>query len=113
MRIAEFIANNADPIISEWENFAGRCSPAPNMDRLELRNNIGGLLDFIVEDLERPPKEEAPAPKVIQCGPAPAESHADQRFAKGFDTLEMMSEFRALRATITRLWLLQAGTVRM
>ena len=115
MRISEFIANNAEPIISEWEDFARTCPASPGMDRRELRNNIGGLLRFIVEDLERPRTEDGQTLKTQQGGPArgSAESHADQRFARGFDTLEMISEFRALRASIIKLWLRQAGAVTM
>lgn len=113
MRIAEFIANNADHIIADWENFARTCPAAPALDRQELRDNVGGLLKYIVEELERPAAEGGPGEGPETCAGLPAVSHADQRFAKGFDTLEMISEFRALRASITRLWLHQVETATM
>jgi signal transduction histidine kinase len=109
MRISEFIGRNAEEIIREWEDFARTCPPAPDLDYRELRNNISGLLKFIIDDLEMPQmavkQSGEPGGRGPQfCGDNAAAQHAEQRFSKGFDTLEMISEFRALRASIIRLW---------
>jgi signal transduction histidine kinase len=109
MKLSDFIRKNSDAIVAEWEGFAISCPPAWQINRVQLRNNISGLLKFIADDLDTPqtPAEQREKSK----GHAPrrehetaAEEHAEQRFTIGFDTLEMISEFRALRASIIKLW---------
>lgn len=80
------------------------------MGRAALRDHITALLDFIALDLETYQSAQQSADKSKGRGPDAAaadsagESHAEQRFIDGFDTVEMISEFRALRASIINLW---------
>jgi K+-sensing histidine kinase KdpD len=81
------------------------------MDRAALRDHIVGLLRFIADDLETPETERERGEKAKGQGPkeggeddSAAETHADLRFTGGFDTVEMISEFRALRASVIKLW---------
>ena len=112
MNLSAFIRKNEEPIILEWQSFAKVHLPsAVHMDRNELRDHILGLLRFIVEDLETPETEKERSQKAKGQGPKGGErqdgaagSHGDLRFASGFDTIEMISEFRALRASVIKLW---------
>jgi signal transduction histidine kinase len=112
MRLSEFIRLHQPAIITEWEEYARTCPPAPSMSRTELRDNVAGLLEFIANDLEKPQTREEQLAKAKRRPPettgtngTAAEEHAEQRFRKGFDTLEMISEFRVLRASIFKLWI--------
>ena len=53
MRLPTFIANNKEPILQNWENFArSLASSAMAMDTAELRDHVGAMLDTIVADLD-------------------------------------------------------------
>jgi len=112
MELAAFIRSNVDPIVAEWEAFAQTYLPsAKQMDRSALRDHVIGLLRFIADDLEtsetereRSEKAKGQGPKEGGADDSAAETHAALRFAGGFDTIEMISEFRALRASVIKLW---------
>ena len=112
MDLAAFIRSNEDVIVEEWEAFAhAYVHSAAHMDRSALRDHIKGLLRFIADDLETPETERERSEKAKGQGPkaggaldSAAETHAALRFTGGFDTIEMISEFRALRASVIKLW---------
>jgi signal transduction histidine kinase len=112
MELAAFIRSKEEAIVAEWEAFAQTYLPsAAHMDRSALRDHILGLLRFIANDLEtsqtereRSEKAKGQGPKEGGADDSAAETHADLRFKGGFDTVEMISEFRALRASVIKLW---------
>ena len=112
MGLAVFIRSKEQAIVAEWEAFAQTYLPsAAHMDRSALRDHIIGLLRFIANDLETSQTERERSEKAKGQGPkeggahdSAAETHADLRFTGGFDTVEMISEFRALRASVIKLW---------
>ena len=112
MELAAFIRSNEDVIVAEWEAFAQTYLPsAVHMDRSALRDHIIGLLRFIANNLEtfetereRSEKAKGQGPKEGGAHDSAAETHAALRFTGGFDTIEMISEFRALRASVIKLW---------
>ena len=112
MRLAPFIRSNESAIVAAWEEFAQTYLPAAaHLDRDALRDHVVGLLRFIADDLETPETERERSEKAKGQGPkdggaddSAAETHADLRFTGGFDTVEMLSEFRALRASVIKLW---------
>lgn len=110
IRLADFIRGSSKKIVSEWETFARTLTPASNdMTPLALRDHIHEILDFIANDIEsaqtdeeqiqksRGEKEKSPLPSA-------AETHAALRLAGGFDIDQMVSEYRALRASVIKLW---------
>jgi hypothetical protein len=109
MQLAPFIRANEDVIVADWEAFAHTNVPsAARMDRSALGDHIRGLLRFIADDLETSETEQERSEKAKGRGPqdggahdSAAETHASLRFSGGFDTIEMVSEFRALRGTIS------------
>jgi signal transduction histidine kinase len=112
MRLGAFIRDNKTLLISQWEQFARTLAPAAdNMGPLALRDHIKDILEFIANDIESPQTDaeqiakshgEKKASKL-----SPAEVHAALRQNGGFNLNQMVSEFRALRASVTKLWCAQ------
>ena len=112
MELSRFIESNEGVIVAEWEAFAQTyLHSAAHMDRTALRDHVVGLLRFIANDLrtseterERSEKAKGQGRKEGGARDSAAETHATLRFTGGFDTIEMISEFRALRASVIKLW---------
>jgi hypothetical protein len=111
MRLSQFISQSSDRIISEWEVFARSCIPAANvMDLGQRRDHIAAMLRAIAKDLETPQTKREQREKAIGNDDAhvdsdtAANSHGMERAASGYTPVQMISEFRALRANVLRLW---------
>jgi len=110
IRLADFIHKNIQPIVSEWETFARTLTPAANdMTPLALRDHIQEILAFIVGDIESSQTkveqiQKSRGEKEKSIAPTAAETHAALRLAGGFDIDQMVSEYRALRASVIKLW---------
>ena len=109
-RLPHFIKNNTVEIIGEWKAFARTLIPsADGMTPDALRDHIHQILAFVMSDMAsyQTPAEQKEkshgAKKQIQLVTA-AQTHAAVRFAGGFDIGQMASEYRALRASILKLW---------
>src|SRR5690349_19184796 len=111
MRLAEFILKNRGPILKEWEEFAKSCAPASaSMNVTTLADHADAMLLAIAADLESPQGEAASLAKSKGLGPSlrkvsAAKEHGSARAVSGFTINQMVAEFRALRASVTRLWL--------
>lgn len=112
MALSAFIRDNMATILDEWQQFAATIPSAHSLDREALRNDAERILAAIALDMETPQSDEEQADKskglkrrVTGSSDTAAESHAIARFSEGFDFKEMASEYRALRATVVRLWL--------
>lgn len=111
MRLSTFIKDNIEPIVAEWETFARSLVPVGSMDINELRDHAKGMLLVIAQDLETPQTESEGASKAWgesdtddTTPDTPAEAHGVGRAGSGFDVGQMVSEYRALRASVIRLW---------
>lgn len=115
MRLADFILENREPILVEWEAFARTCAPASgSMDIAALRDHASEMLTVIAADLATPQGERAQAEKSKGNAPEDAVSsaatkHGADRAESGFTTEQMVSEYRALRASVLRLWVKSQG----
>jgi signal transduction histidine kinase len=111
MRLSQFIAESSEQIIAEWEVFARSCLPAANaMDLEQRRDHVAGMLKAISKDLETPQTKVEQSEKAIGNDDAHVDSqtasnaHGTDRAASGYTAGQMVSEFRALRASVLRLW---------
>ena len=112
MRLSEFLHTDLSSIMAEWEAFAKEHIPvAAALNRDELRDHLSSIISFISQDLdsdqthhEQKEKSKGQGEKAGGAGESAAETHANIRFIEGFDPMELMAEFRALRASVTRLW---------
>ncbi len=113
MRLAEFIRQNLEPIVAEWIIFAGTRTPASeNMTKLALKDHIVEILKFVADDLDTPQSMKEQVAKSKGQGPdetpflrSAAEIHATLRLSDGFDIDQMVSEYRALRASVVKQWM--------
>src|SRR5688572_11372104 len=96
MRLSQFIRENREPILVEWEAFARTCSPASGrMNIVELRDHANEMLTAIARDLDTPQsgaesteKSKGNAPDTDE-GSTAAEEHGAGRAESGF-TVEQM-----------------------
>jgi signal transduction histidine kinase len=113
MRLAEFIVRDMETILLQWEAFAGTLLPAAaNMKSLALRDHAQQILEAVAEDLSTIQSREAQlaksmgrAPKLIGTPQTAAQTHALLRARGGFDIKQLAAEYRALRASVLRLWM--------
>lgn len=118
MRLAKFITTNREPILLEWETFARTCAPASGaMDLTALRDHANEMLTVIAQDLDTPQtKQEELVKSTGEAAPeapvtTPAEQHGADRAESGFTIEQMVAEFRALRASVIRLWIKSEGAI--
>jgi signal transduction histidine kinase len=112
MRLSQFILANRSAIIAEWEAFALTCTPASgSMNITALADHANDMLTVIAKDLDTPQDERERAEKSKGNAPADesieataAEEHGAGRAESGFTVEQMVAEFRALRASVIRLW---------
>src|SRR5688572_21601535 len=119
MRLAEFMLREREQILSEWVTFARSCLPtADGMNLAMLRDHASEMLEVIAADLTTPqtPIEQAEKAEGKRDaddeagGPeTAAQSHGAARAESGFSVEQMVSEYRSLRASVTRLWVDHAG----
>jgi signal transduction histidine kinase len=119
VRLADFIATNTEPILAEWVAFAKTVGPAGQaMDLTGLRDHALAMLEGIVADLRTPQtaseqteKSKGNAQREDASPDTAAEVHGAGRAESGFTVGEMVSEYRALRASVIRLWTRASGTL--
>lgn len=113
MRLGEFILHDMERILGKWEAYAATCLPAAaSMESLELRDHAQQILEAVVADLSTPQTREEQAAKSMGLAPAPfparetaAQTHAVLRAKTGYDIRQLVSEYRALRASVLSLWM--------
>ena len=119
MRLADFILGNREPILAEWETFARTCvPPSRSMDVAALRDHADEMLTVIAADLATPQgrlaqaeKSKGRAPTENDGAPTAAEAHGAGRAHSGFTVAHMVAEYRALRASVIRLWTASEGAL--
>lgn len=118
MRLSAFILSNMEPILQEWEDFARALGAVTrSMDASALRDHAKQILLEVAKDLETYQSEaqqeakskggvQASSPEAAATG---AGRHGDVRATEGFTLDQMISEYRALRASVLRLWARKGG----
>ncbi|MDB5807846.1 MAG: putative two-component sensor histidine kinase [Betaproteobacteria bacterium] len=113
MKLSRFIEDHLEEILVEWEAFARTLQP--DMTPLALRNHAKQILMRVAHDIdssETPKEQRDKSHGLAPSDPeSAAASHGTLRQISGFTLLQLTAEFRALRATVLRLWLPHIGTV--
>ncbi|MFZ6876328.1 diguanylate cyclase domain-containing protein [Undibacterium sp. Di27W] len=111
MRLADFILHDLECILQEWEDFAATLAPSEQRwDKAMLRDHAKKMLEVISADLAEPQTrhEEIKKSKGHNADPGvqitAATIHGKERLASGFSLEAAVAEYRALRASVTRLW---------
>ena len=116
MSLTEFIQTHHGKIISEFEKFARTLMPVgSNMSPSELRDHAEELLTAIVVDMDTPQTRNEESQKgkglgIEQKMLATGNLHAVARLGHGFTLGHLAAEFRALRASVLRLYEQSGGT---
>ena len=115
-RLSRFIRRNVEQILAEWETFARSLPGGGALDVASLRNHAREMVLAIAADLERPQSGRVQDEKarggrdaIEAWDTTAAQEHGTGRAGSGFTVGQMVAEFRALRASVTRLWLADAG----
>ena len=119
VRLATFIEQNAEAVVSSAEEFCGTLLPAAgHLGSAALRDHLPKILDAIVKDLRQAQtpqealrKSRGGAPLISDAPETAAQTHAMLRAQSGFDIGQMVSEYRALRASVLRLWQAQGSSL--
>jgi signal transduction histidine kinase len=112
MRLARYILTEMETILGEWEAFAGTNLPAAaGMSPLALRDHAQQILEAVAKDLSTSQGTEAQhlkswgrSTKLSNAPETAAQTHALLRARSGFDINQLVAEYRALRASVLRLW---------
>lgn len=121
MKMADFIEQDLEDILQEWEEFAKEQRPGSvGLSPEELRDLVEAVLRSVTEDMRTGESEEqrhkksrggrSPDPdrQVIET----ARGHAADRLTQGFTLNQLVAEYRALRASVIRRWRKQVPKVR-
>ena len=110
MRLTEFIQSNHESIVAQWVEFAATMLPwAEGMTEKDLQDHASELLTAVVIDMKSPQSEDQKSEKskghaiegkLTEVG----HKHASDRLETGFNLNQLVSEFRALRASVLQLW---------
>lgn len=111
MRLAPFLKKYKEEIATEWVKYAREnIGVTLKMDVNEIRDHVIDMLDRMADDMDtsqtnaqQQAKSTGHKPPVL-VHDMPAKEHGSQRVEAGFDIVELSSEFRALRASVLRLW---------
>lgn len=118
MRLADFILENLEPILAEWEAFARSLPAGHDLSSGALRQDAERMLRFIAADMK---SEQSPGERARKArGHATEHAQADRisaghdigfhRQAEGFDLPQVVAEYRSLRASVVHLWSQQPAT---
>ncbi|MFO7705360.1 MAG: RsbRD N-terminal domain-containing protein, partial [Halopseudomonas sp.] len=113
MRLSEFIRTNIETLLQAWDKFALSIESADKLDNKGRRDHAREMLMAIAADLDKPQTEHEQIAR--SKGQAPidpdadtaAEEHGVDRLGAGFSINEAISEYRALRVNVLRLWIKQ------
>ncbi len=116
MKLDQFLNEHIEEILAEWESFSATLVPMARSSEMVLRDHARGMLQAISLDIEtrqnpeqQYQKSRGNAPHIAGGGQSAAFNHGGHRQASDFTLLQLCAEFRALRATILRLWLPRVG----
>ena len=119
MRLSQFIRQNIEPILVEWEAFARTMiPPAETMSVVDLRDHAHEILLAIADEMETLQTEDQREAKSKGLAPREATAsfaaeHGGLRQRVGFDLTQLGAEYRALRATVLRQWMRTIKVVDM
>jgi signal transduction histidine kinase len=112
MHLHLFIEQHMDEIMAEWVSFARTLDSAEDgMNLVQLRDHAEAILRSIALDIDSRQSSKEQYEKSRghsqdeDVASSPASIHGTQRHQNNFTLLQLSAEFRALRATVLRLWL--------
>lgn len=114
MRLAEFISQDMEEILSQFEAFAATVLPAgDDIASAGLRGQAREILQTVLADLRTPQTRAEQHDKSLGQGSGvvdtgvetAAQKHGTLRARAGLTVNQIAAEYRALRASVLRLWI--------
>ena len=109
--LANFIEDHAEAIIEHAITFAKSVEVSAPLDDQTLRDHLPQIIATVVADLRTPQtraeeieKSEGRMPISSGRDRSAAATHALHRAHSGYSVSDLVSEYRALRASVLRLW---------
>ncbi len=113
MKLSRFIIDRIEDILADWDAFAKTLQHSgKEMSHNDLRDHAKQILQAIAADIDTAENAEQKVKKsqglvpVAAEGRSAAAAHGTLRHNSGFTLVQVISEFRAIRASVLRLWLL-------
>ena len=101
--LSAFIHQHMNEIVAEWDAFAHTLLPAAaTMSSFALRDHAKPILEAIAQEIQRDPAVAQTPAALLEMTAATA--HGALRHLSGFNLLQLGAEFRALRASVVKLW---------
>ena len=112
MKLSSIILDNIEPILQEWEDFAKNIFPKNRTTTVsELRDHAKKILMLIVNELEYEFAIKGPDKNIEELilssrgeKDTPSKIHGFARMHDGFNINELVSEYRALRASVIKIF---------
>jgi signal transduction histidine kinase len=112
VRLSTFLRDNSEEILLSWDEFAATVAHGgQDLDWHALRDHAAQILKTIADDLDEPQsdaeqvaKSRGEQERAEGDADTAAETHADTRIGAGFAIDAMITEYRALRASVLRKW---------
>lgn len=113
MRLPDFVEQNQEAVLVQWEAFARSLWKGAPTDPATLRDHAADILRATVVDmrsgqtltqqLDKSKGDGSPGSASDDVDAA-SDLHASDRVSSGFFLTEVVAEYRALRASVLRLW---------
>jgi signal transduction histidine kinase len=111
MRLVKFIETYNATIVAEVVSYARTLPPLAHEPEATLSDHVPKILEAVVRDLRQSQTEGDSRAKALGEAPvvegAPdtaAQTHGRLRARNGLQTTQLIAEYRALRASVLRLW---------
>lgn len=121
MRLSDFISANTDKILDEWDSFARSVWPDAQSTPDSLRDHAAEILRATVRDMNSSQSDRQQTQKSKGMAhegdqgtselEKASEKHAASRVDSGFGMMALLAEYRALRASVLRLWAQSSSAV--
>ena len=95
MGLSQFIIDNIEPILGEWEAFAKSLPPGQDMDSAALRNDAERMLRFVAADMQSAQSEgertlKGRGQQASGSEDGAAHVHGGVRLVQAFDLAQMV-----------------------
>ena len=112
MKLSKFIVSHMDNILSEWEEFARTLHlDTAVISPEQLRDHGKQILEAIAADIESDETQAEQTKKSkgedtgIASKSSAAANHGKDRYDTGLSLVQVIAEYRAMRASVLRLWM--------
>lgn len=114
MRLAEYLDEHRDEIVQAAADFAQTMPALQDADQATLKDHFSQFIEAVSSDIKTLQSRTQSIVKSLGDAPrnldeSAAEEHGVQRARMGLSAYQVVSEYRALRSSVLRMWADQGG----